>query len=149
MARTATAALALDAPMGEMNTTPLIDVMLVLLVMFILAVPAAVNQVPIDLPAPPATLHPPVIQPEKNLLSITPAGAVIWNGQPVTEGQLAWLLHETLRIKPEPELQFEPDPAAPYDTAAKVLNVVKRSGVSAFGFVGNDRFTRFAKAPVR
>lgn len=136
-----------DMPLGDLNTTPLIDVMLVLLVMFILAIPVASNSVPIDLPSPNST--PPLlkIQRDQNKVSITPQSIITFNNQPVTAGQLAVLLNATMQLKPEPELQFQPDQSAPYDTTAKVLNVIKSTGVSAFGFVGNEQFQQFAKAP--
>ena len=134
-----------DQPLGEMNTTPLIDVMLVLLVMFILAVPAAVNQISVDLPAPGPVSDRPVYR-DRNRITIDASSRISWNDHLVTADQLAALLQETRGINPEPELRFEPDPTAPYDATAKVLNTIKRSGVSAFGFVGNDRYATFAKA---
>ena len=144
MTRSATAT-RFDQPFGEMNTTPLIDVMLVLLVMFIMAVPAAVNQISVDLPAPgPVSDHP--VYRDRNRITIDGSSRVSWNDHLVTADQLAALLQETRGINPEPELRFEPDPTAPYDATAKVLNIIKRSGVSAFGFVGNDRYAAFAKA---
>lgn len=149
MARTTVAVRTFDAPLGDMNTTPLIDVMLVLLVMFILAVPAAVNEVPIDLPAP-NTEHPMVtVQPDKNTITISADSAIAWNGTAVSQGELTNLLAQTGRMVPEPELRFQPDAQAPYDTAARVLNLVKASGVSAFGFVGNDSYAAFGKAAAR
>ena len=143
MARTATASAEFGAPFSEMNTTPLIDVLLVLLVMLILAVPAAVNQVPIELPS--AAIEHPYVEHDRNKIAIDPRSAITWNGQPVSAAQLASLLQATRKLKPEPELQFQPDPAAPYDTASKVLNTIKASGVTAFGFVGNDSYADFGK----
>ncbi|MDL2352505.1 MAG: biopolymer transporter ExbD [Pseudomonadota bacterium] len=133
-------------PMMEMNTTPLIDVMLVLLIMFIITIPVATHAVNVDLPAP---TPPPLVPPpkhDKNKVSVTPMGAITWNNQQVTGGQLLYQLQETMKIKPEPELQFQPDPQAPYDNTSKVLNIIKGSGVSAFGFVGNEQFVQFGKA---
>ena len=135
------------SPMMEINTTPLIDVMLVLLIMFIITIPVATHAVNIDLPAPtPPTDVPPPLH-EKNKVSITPTNQITWNNQPVTGGELLYQLQATLKIKPEPELQFQPDPQAAYDATAKVLNIIKGSGVSAFGFVGNEAFVSFSKAP--
>jgi biopolymer transport protein ExbD len=136
-----------DMPLGDLNTTPLIDVMLVLLVMFILAIPVATNSVPIDLPPPNPAEPLPKILRDSNKVSITPQSVITFNNQPVTPVQLATLLRATVRLHPEPELQFQPDQSAPYDTTAKVLNVIKSTGVSAFGFVGNERFQQFDKAP--
>ena len=136
-----------DLPLGDLNTTPLIDVMLVLLVMFILAIPVATNSVPIDLPpANPADQLPKILR-DSNKVSVTPQSVITFNNQPVTPVQLTTLLRATMQLRPEPELQFQPDQSAPYDTTAKVLNVIKFTGVSAFGFVGNERFQQFGKAP--
>ena len=134
-------------PMMEMNTTPLIDVMLVLLIMFIITIPVATHAVNIDLPAPtPPPLVPPPLH-QKNKVSVTPSGEITWNNLPLDQGGLLYQLQQTIKIKPEPELQFQPDPQAPYDTTAKVLNIIKGSGVSAFGFVGNEQFVGFNRAP--
>ena len=133
-------------PMMEMNTTPLIDVMLVLLIMFIITIPVATHAVNIDLPNPAAPPPDVVIKRDKNKVVITPAGEILWNGTAMNQGQLLSALQATLAIKPEPELQFQPDPQAPYDTSVKVLHVIKGSGVTAFGFVGNEQYSEFSKA---
>jgi biopolymer transport protein ExbD len=137
----------LDQPLSDLNTTPLIDVMLVLLVMMILSIPIATHSLPIDLPGPGPIIERPPVQPDRNKVSVTPANVITFNNQPVSAKQLGALLRDTLALRPEPELQFQPDPGAPYDTAAKVLQVIKGSGVSAFGFVGNEQFARFGKPP--
>ncbi|MFM5915931.1 MAG: ExbD/TolR family protein [Novosphingobium sp.] len=134
-------------PMMEMNTTPLIDVMLVLLIMFIITIPVATHAVNIDLPAPTPPTNVPPPKHDKNKVSVTPTGEITWNNQPVDQGGLLYQLQQTLKITPEPELQFQPDAQAPYDTTAKVLNIIKGSGVSAFGFVGNEQFISFNRAP--
>ena len=134
-------------PMMEMNTTPLIDVMLVLLIMFIITIPVATHAVNIDLPAPTPPNQVPPPKHDKNKVSVTPTGEITWNNQPLDQGGLLYQLQQTIKIKPEPELQFQPDPQAPYDTTAKVLNIIKGSGVSAFGFVGNEQFVGFNRAP--
>ncbi|MFN3515849.1 MAG: ExbD/TolR family protein [Novosphingobium sp.] len=134
-------------PMMEMNTTPLIDVMLVLLIMFIITIPVATHAVNIDLPNPAAPPPDVVVKRDKNKVVIMPNSEILWNGQPVTAGQLTSLLQSTLAIKPEPELQYQPDAQAPYDTSIQVLNIIKNSGVTAFGFVGNEQYAGFGKAP--
>lgn len=133
-------------PMMEMNTTPLIDVMLVLLIMFIITIPVATHAVDIDLPGPTPPSNVPPPKKDKNKVSITPMGEVTWNGNVIDQGGLVYQLKETTKMTPEPELQFQPDPQAPYDTAAKVLQIIKASGVTAFGFVGNEQFSEFEKA---
>ena len=136
-------------PMMEMNTTPLIDVMLVLLIMFIITIPVATHAVNIDLPNPSAPPPDVIIKRDKNKVVIMPNNEILWNGTPMTDSQLLGALRATLAIKPEPELQYQPDPQAPYDTAVKVLNIIKGSGVTAFGFVGNEQYSEFSKPPVK
>lgn len=133
-------------PMGEMNTTPLIDVMLVLLIMFIITIPVATHSVNIDLPTPNPNSTPPPVLPTKNKVTITPDNQILWNGTPIDQGGLASNLKASLALPTEPELQFEPDQQAAYDLTAKVLNVIKASEVTKFGFVGNERYASFGKA---
>ena len=133
-------------PMMEMNTTPLIDVMLVLLIMFIITIPVATHAVNIDLPNPSAPPPDVVVNRDKNKLVIMPNNEIMWNGTAVNTSQLVSLLKSTLAINPEPELQFQPDAQAPYDTTIQVLNIIKGSGVTAFGFVGNEQYAVFGKA---
>jgi len=133
-------------PMNEMNTTPLIDVMLVLLIMFIITIPVATHSINIDLPNPSAPPPDVVIKRDKNKVTITPNAEVLWNGTAVNTGQLVSALQSTLAISPEPELQYQPDPQAPYDMSARVLDIIKKSGVTAFGFVGNEQYSEFGKA---
>lgn len=132
-------------PMMDMNMTPLIDVLLVLLIMFIITIPVATHSVDIDLPQgnpPPQDI---VVDPVKNKLVLTQADQILWNGTPVDSGQLVTLLAETTRMSVEPELQFEPEAMASYDITAKVLQIIKGSGVTKFGFVGNERYRVFTK----
>jgi biopolymer transport protein ExbD len=119
--------------------------MLVLLIMFIITIPVATHAVNIDLPSPAATPPDVKIERTKNKVVVSPASEILWNGTPLSEGQLLSALQATLAIKPEPELQFQPDAQAPYDTSAKVLNIIKGSGVTAFGFVGNEQYSEFSK----
>ena len=135
------------SPMMEMNTTPLIDVMLVLLIMFIITIPVATHSVNIDLPSPNPPPQDIKLDSVKNKVSLTYDNKVLWNGQVVNNGQLVSLLKQTVQMKPEPELQFQPDPGASYDLSAKALNIIKASGVTKFGFVGNEQFSEFGKSP--
>ena len=132
-------------PMMDMNMTPLIDVLLVLLIMFIITIPVATHSVDIDLPQgnpPPQDI---VLNPVKNKLILTQADQILWNGTVIDSGQLVTLLSDTTRMAVEPELQFEPEPLASYDITAKVLQIIKQSGVTKFGFGGNERYRTFAK----
>ena len=138
------------SPMMEMNTTPLIDVMLVLLIMFIITIPVATHSVDIDLPIPnPNDPPPPPVKPTVNKVTLTRDGEIVWNGAPLTSSQLVTNLKTTLTMQPEPELQFQPDPEASYDLSSKILNIIKGSKVTKFGFVGNEAFSEFAKSPVK
>ena len=134
------------APMMEMNTTPLIDVLLVLLIMFIMSIPVATHAVNIDLPAPSNEPPPPdMVDPIVNKIVLTPTDQILWNGTAINDAELVRNLQTTLRFALEPELQFEPEANASYDLSAKVLNIIKGSGVSEFGFVGNDKYRSFGK----
>lgn len=135
-------------PMGEMNTTPLIDVMLVLLIMFIITIPVATHAVNIDLPSPPPPNMPkPPVDPVKNKVVLTPDNQILWNGTPIDRSVLGANLKASRAMTPEPELQFEPDAQAGYELSANVLNIIKASEVTKFGFVGNERYATFNKAP--
>jgi biopolymer transport protein ExbD len=133
------------SPMMEINTTPLIDVMLVLLIMFIITIPVATHSVDIDLPAAVDNPTPPPVDPIKNKIVLTAQNIILWNGQALSPNQLVDNLNATKVINPEPELQFEPEPRASYDLSAKVLQVIKASGVTKFGFVGNEKYRVFSK----
>ena len=135
------------SPMMEMNTTPLIDVMLVLLIMFIITIPVATHAVNIDLPQATPPTDQQIIDPIKNKLVLTQGNEILWNGAPTTQGQLVSLLAQTRTIDPEPELQFQPEEYASYELADQVLKIIKESGVTKFGFVGNEMFANFGKAP--
>lgn len=137
------------SPMMEMNTTPLIDVMLVLLIMFIITIPVATHSVDIDLPVPnPNDQPPPPVLPVVNKLVLTRNGDILWNGAALNAGQLVTNLKTTTTMNPEPELQFQPEQDASYDLSAKVLNIIKGSKVTKFGFVGNEQFSEFDKSAV-
>ena len=127
-------------PMMEMNTTPLIDVMLVLLIMFIITLPVQTHAVKIDLPVPNPNQN--NVDPEKNKVMINAAGVITWNGTPVDLAQLAVYLEQTKALPVEPELQVQPDPYARYFIVDNVMAVIKRSGVGKLGFVGNEQYAR-------
>ena len=133
------------APMIDMNMTPLIDVLLVLLIMFIITIPVATHAVNIDLPQPNPNDPQQEIDPVKNKIVLTQNGEILWNGEALNKGELVRNLELTRDIEPEPELQFEPEPLASYDLSAKTLNIIKASGVTKFGFVGNEQYRTFGK----
>ena len=126
-------------PMMEMNTTPLIDVMLVLLIMFIITIPIQTHAVKVDLPQNSNQSAPPV-EPQKNKLYIDANGNVFWNSVQIDDVTLRQYLDASLQQDPEPELHFQPDPQARYDVVDRVLAIVKRANVSKLGFVGNEQY---------
>jgi biopolymer transport protein ExbD len=125
------------AELCDMNTTPLIDVMLVLLVMLIVAIPIQTHAVKIDLPNGPP---PPVPLPAIDL-EIDFDGTPIWNGTPVpSRGQLAnYFVTSAARI-PQPEIHVRPNRLAKYDVVARTLADAQRLGVARIGFVGNEQY---------
>jgi biopolymer transport protein ExbD len=125
-------------PMMEMNTTPLIDVMLVLLIMFIITIPPQTHAVKVDLPQNSDQNQ--AVQPDKNTISIDPVGQVAWNGTPVDDVTLRQYLDASLQLPTEPELHFQPDPQARYEKVDQVLAIIKRSGVTKLGFIGNEQY---------
>jgi biopolymer transport protein ExbD len=134
------------SPMMEMNMTPLIDVLLVLLIVFIMSIPIATHAVSIDLPVADPNPPPNMVDPIKNKIVLTPDNQILWNGTPITDNTLVANLQTSLTYAVEPELQFEPEASASYDLSAKVLNIIKQSGVTKFGFVGNEKYRVFGKA---
>ena len=126
---------------SEMNTTPLIDVLLVLLVMLILTIPIATHQVDVDLPSP----GPKVADAPQVAITFSPGGTVFWDGEPVTASQLDARLARAAALDPAPVIRFQPDPQASYDAAVQVIVKVKDAGITRFAFAGNEQFRSFAK----
>lgn len=130
-----------DEVMVEMNTTPLIDVMLVLLVMLIVTIPIQTHAVKLDLPqannqTPPSDVKPAVID-----LEIDFDGTPIWNGTPVTSrAQLDKYLEDSANQVPQPELHLRPNRLAKYDVVARTLADAQRLGVTKIGFVGTEQY---------
>ncbi|MFL6765985.1 MAG: ExbD/TolR family protein [Sphingomicrobium sp.] len=127
-------------PMLDVNVTPLIDVMLVLLIMFIITIPIQTHAVKLDLPVNQPQNQPPPINPIKNTLSINAQDQVLWNGSPVTMQQLRSYLDATQQMNPIPELHLQPDATARYEIVDQVLAVTKQAHVQKMGFVGNEYY---------
>ncbi len=128
-------------PMVEMNTTPLIDVMLVLLIMLIITIPIQSHAVKLDLPVPCTSC--PVPNPLRNEVAITHGGAILWNGVTLTEPELRYELAATQRMSPIPELHLRPDAEARYDVVDRVLALIKQEQVRKVGFVGNEAYANW------
>lgn len=124
-------------PIGAINTTPLIDVMLVLLIMLVITIPLATHKVPLDLPGGPP---PPARQSLVHRLGIDAAGGLHWNGQAISEAQLPALLSRVAADPALPELHLDADAEARYERVDETLAAIARAGVTRMGFVGNERF---------
>jgi biopolymer transport protein ExbD len=123
----------------DINTTPLIDVMLVLLVMLIITIPVQTHAVKLDMPAanPPPVLHPP---PVVNL-EIDFDGTLLWNGATIaSHADLEQHLSSVAQMVPQPEFHIRPNKLVEYKYVAAVLASAQRLGVSQIGLVGNEQF---------
>lgn len=130
-----------DEPMMDINTTPLIDVMLVLLIMFIITLPVMTHAVKLDMPqqtSQPSEPPPDPIDPIR--IEVDWDGTVIWNGSAVSLDALEGYFRVESAKQPQPELHVRPDRRADYDTVAKVLAIAQRNGMLRIGFVGNEQF---------
>ena len=126
--------------MCDINTTPLIDVMLVLLIMFIITIPVMTHAVKLDMPRP-TNAPPPPVPPEVIDIEIDFDGTVVWNGTPV---QSLEVLEKYFRIEgqkdPQSELHLRPDKRAKYDAVGKVLAAAQRNRMKKIGFVNVSEF---------
>jgi biopolymer transport protein ExbD len=126
-------------PMMDINMTPLIDVLLVLLVMFIITIPVMTHAVKLDMPraqnTPQQNVQPVVIN-----LEIDFDGTVLWNGSPVTVDALDTYFRREAANDPQPELHIRPNKRAAYGVVARVLAAAQRNGLLKIGFVGNEQF---------
>ena len=126
--------------LSEINTTPLIDVMLVLLIMFIITIPLQSHAVKLDLPKGPPVAE---IHPASNKIILTEAGGIVWNETPVTMAQLDVQLAAVGAMKDQPEIHLRPEPRARYNLVDEVLAKTKRAHVTRLGFIGNEQYSRF------
>ncbi len=127
--------------MCEMNTTPLIDVMLVLLVTLIVTLPIMTHAVKLDMPPPNPNQQPPPVPPVVINLDIYYDGTVAWNGQTVPSMDvLEQQFQEAAAQDPQPELHLSPDSHVKYDYVAKVLAAAQRNHMEKIGFVNTSDF---------
>jgi biopolymer transport protein ExbD len=124
-------------PVTDINTTPLIDVMLVLLIMFIITIPVATHEVPLDLPqvAPPQEPPRPFHQ-----LDIAADGSLAWNGAALPADQLQGRLLQLAADPATPELRLNPDGETLYGWLDQILAQIRVAGVGRLGFIGNERY---------
>ena len=129
-----------SGPMCDINTTPLIDVLLVLLVTLIITLPIQTHAVKLDLPQNQQQ-QPPPVQPEVIDLEIDFDGTVVWNGTPVTLQQLDGYFASESTKDPQPEIHLNPDGMAKYGVVAKVLASAQRNRMTKIGFVNTSEFS--------
>jgi len=126
--------------MVEMNTTPLIDVMLVLLTLLIITLPIQTHAVKLDMPKPNVT--PPPVPPVVVTLEVDFDGTVLWNGTAVDRKTLDDYLSSAASDDPQPEIHLQPNRLAKYDAVAKVLADAQRIGVDHIGFTGIEQYSQ-------
>jgi biopolymer transport protein ExbD len=122
-----------DDVMREINMTPLVDVMLVLLIIFMITIPVMKHAVNVDLPV--ASNTPQVIQPETVRLSVDAQGIYYWNEATVDASALTGLLKAEAAREPQPELHIRGDKAVRYEHVAKVMASAQQAGLRKIGFV--------------
>jgi len=127
--------------MCDINTTPLIDVMLVLLVTLIVSLPIMTHAVKLDMPNPNQPPPPDNVRPEVIDLEIDFDGTVVWNGTVVQSvNQLEGYFGQESKKEPQPEIHLRPDRRAKYDYVAKVLAAAQRNRMKKIGFVNTSEF---------
>ena len=137
--RTRRRAVVEDLPVADINTTPLIDVMLVLLVMIIITIPVQLHAVNLHLPVgdPPAAEH----KPEVVQIDVAPAGTLSWNGAPLAGADELRTRRVAAAAQPEqPEMHVRPDQGAKYDAFAAVMVAVNQAGLTKVGVTGSEQF---------
>jgi len=120
-------------PMAEINMTPLVDVMLVLLIVFMITIPVMQNAVKVDLPQASSQRND--VKPESINLTIAANGQVFWNNSPIDLNTLSIYAQTAAKKSPQPEIQLKADKNARYESVAQVLSTAKRSGLTKIGFV--------------
>jgi biopolymer transport protein ExbD len=117
----------------EINTTPLVDVMLVLLIIFIMTIPVMNHAVKLDLPH--AANQPNDVKPETINVSIDAAGQVYWNNEVLDQSQMLSRIADAAKVTPQPELHLRADRLTPYEKVAQVMAAAQSGGLTKMGFV--------------
>jgi biopolymer transport protein ExbD len=126
-------------PIPDMNTTPLIDVMLVLLIMFIITIPVQTHAVKLDLPTP-APPTPNQVDPEFNQVDIDFLSNIYWNKVEVDMPTLKSYMKQAADMPTQPELRLRPEGLAKYEVVDKVMAAAQQAGITKMGFVGNEAY---------
>jgi biopolymer transport protein ExbD len=127
--------------MMDINTTPLIDVMLVLIIMLIITIPVQLHSVNLNMPV--GTPPPPLKEPVVVTIDIDFDGTVLWNGEPVPDrGALESRLSRAAAEPDQPEVHIRPNKLVEYKSVAAVLASAQRLGVTKLGMIGNEQFVK-------
>lgn len=121
------------APMADINVTPMVDVMLVLLVIFIITAPLFTHAIKLDLPS--AQSAPAPTEPSTISLSINGDGAIFWNNDAITASELTAKLAIAAKQQPQPQLQLRADKGTRYEIIAQVMAAAQTNGLTRLGFV--------------
>lgn len=125
--------------MMEINTTPLIDVMLVLLVMLIITIPIQLHAVNMEMPLPSP---PPPVKPAEIMINIDPNSTIYWQGLPVAPAELEQKMRETAALANQPVVKIRPDKKSRYAVFANVLSSTKRIGLTKIAVLGAEQFVQ-------
>ena len=128
-----------DVLLKDMNVTPFIDVLLVLLIMFIMVIPIATHALLVPVPTGKAPLQ----MLEENVVSIDPEDRLFWNGEVLSREGLLNQLAGAAAMDKQPVIRFQPDALASYETSARTIALIKDSGIDRFAFVGNHQYRKF------
>jgi len=127
--------------MVDINTTPLIDVMLVLLIMLIITIPIQTHAVKLNMPV--GTPPPPLVPPEVVTIEVDFDGTLIWNGRVVPDRQeLEARLRAAAEMPDQPEVHLRPNKLVKYESVAMVMASAQRLGLKKIGLIGNEQFMR-------
>ena len=129
-----------QAPMADINVTPMVDVMLVLLVIFIITAPLFTHAIKLDLPTAQSTAAPE--KPETISLSINAEGAIFWNNDRIEQKDLGAKMGVAAQQKPQPDLQLRADKSTRYEVIAQVMSAAQTNGLTKIGFVTDSKETQ-------
>lgn len=122
-----------NAPMAEINTTPLVDVMLVLLIIFIVTAPLITNNVSVNLPKTKSVATPQ--KPSVIKIGLNEKGQMFWNGTAISKADLVTLFADTAKDKPDTELHLEADKDSRYQEITEIMVEAQKAGITKLGFV--------------
>jgi Biopolymer transport protein len=126
-----------DEMLSAINTTPLVDVMLVLLIIFLITIPVATHTVPVTLPK--QNNHPRESSAQDINISVTRDGAVFWDAQPIEDVALAEHLASVAQRQPQPVIHIHGDAQAEYEPVGRVVLAAQQAGIHKLGFVTEPR----------